>query len=546
MPIRLRSKFVVLAVLCSVTSVLADYHLERISPVLNQPSYITQAPGDPTNILYYTTRIASSKSGFGSFNTMGKVWRYDLNTRISTEVLIFTNRTVTEDTGLQAIAFHPDFTNSAATGYGKLYVSSADASSVNRVEEFTLLEPDGMLKDPTNAFNTARVILRYQNNAPYRSHTISWIGFDPNAVDTARNYLYILTGDGSHLVNYTNQPSQKTNDVRGKFLRVDISGADDYPGDTNKNFAVPPSNPIPAYNAANPGSTNSGLGEIYVTGVRNGWRAGFDRSTSDLYWGDVGEDSWEEVNFLKADTYALPRLPVDYGWPQLEGRHNSPVSGAPHATTNPFTGVISYYPIREYSHSVAGATAVGGYVYRGPIPELQGKYFYADFVNGKIWMLDFNRNTDPNTFFGTNGTLTDVTVLWNQRVVDLTDDSYGNNSNFRGLDHIVSFGEDNEGNLYLVDFGVGGGFDGQYTAGAGELFKVVPGPVPTPKLNWAQNGSTLQISWAGNLFRLQAQTNGASTGLSTNWGDYPDGLASPVNVRLDSTRPSVFFRLRPR
>jgi hypothetical protein len=56
---------------------LADYHLERITPVLNQPTYLTQAPGEPTNILCYTTRISSALSGLGSVNTMGNVWRYD-------------------------------------------------------------------------------------------------------------------------------------------------------------------------------------------------------------------------------------------------------------------------------------------------------------------------------------------------------------------------------------------------------------------------------------------------------------------------------------
>src|SRR5262249_13736952 len=239
-------------------------------------------------------------------------------------------------------------------------------------------------------------------------------------VGAARNYLYISTGDASYGNGYNGgispagRPSQNPNDIRGKILRVDISGADDYPADATKNFAIPPSNPIPTYNAAHPGSPISGLGEVYITGVRNGYRVSFDRANSDMYWGDVGEFAWEEVNFMKAG-WNDSGPPFDYGWPQYEATHLSGVGGAPTTTTNPFTGVISFYPLREWSHtSVSGAgAAIGGYVYRGPIPELQGKYFFADFTTNKVWMLSFDRNTDPNTFKGTNGTLTDVTTLWN-------------------------------------------------------------------------------------------------------------------------------------
>lgn len=526
----------------------ADYHLERVTPVLNQPTYLTQAPGDPTNILYYTTRISSAVSGFNSVNTMGKVWRYDLNTRASTPVLHLSSRNVVNDDGLQTIAFHPDFTNTSAAGYGKLYVSSAQqgGTSQNRVEEFILLNPDGSFKTTNEVFNTARIILQYTNSAQ-NNHTVDWIGFDPNATGPARNYLYISTGDGSFGNSYNGgsgingRPSQNTNDVKGKFLRVDVSGGDDYPSDTSKNFVVPSSNPIPAYNTNHPASQIAGLGEIYVTGVRNGYRVSFDRANSDMYWGDVGENTYEEVNFLKAGSN-VSGPPVDYGWPQLEAAHNSGISGAPHTTTNPFTGVISFYPLREYSHVGSSGAAIGGYVYRGPIPELQGKYFYADFVFSRIWMLDFDRNTDPATFKGTNGTLTDITSLWNALIIDPTLASYKGDTNITtlgGLDHIVSFGEDNEGNLYVVDFGFGSGFSGQYTANAGEIFKLVPGGIP---LNWTNTGSGLRFSWSGG-FKLQAQTNSLNVGLRTNWADYPGGGTSPVTVPIDAAQGTVFFRL---
>jgi hypothetical protein len=279
--------------------------------------------------------------------------------------------------------------------------------------------------------------------------------------------------------------------------------------------------------------------------VRNGYRVSFDRANSDMYWGDVGEFAWEEVDFLKAgDNVSGP--PVDYGWPQYEATHLSGVPGAPTTTTNPFTGVTGYYPLREWSHTnwTGGNASIGGYVYRGPIPELQGKYFFADFVQSKIWMLDFDRNTDPATFNGANGTLTDVTALWNSLIIDRASNSYAGDNNLgtlAGIDHAVSFGEDNQGNLYVVDLGYGTTFDGQYTANAGEIFKLVSGPLP-PKLNWTRTGSSLQFTWSGN-FKLQYQTNSLTLGIGANWIDYPGGGSSGVMVPLDTAQETIFFRL---
>src|ERR1041385_3559863 len=175
--------------------------------------------------------------------------------------------------------------------------------------------------------------------------------------------------------------------------------------------------------------------------------------------------------------------PVDFGWPQFEATHISGVSGAPTSNVNPFTGVTAWYPLREWVHGTGGGggnAAIGGYVYRGPIAELQGKYFYADFVQGKIWMLDFDRNTDPATFNGANGTVTDVTALWNSLIIDRPTNGYSGDTSLttlRGIDRVVSFGEDNQGNLYIVDFdyAVGTGLDNQYVANAGEIFELVSG-----------------------------------------------------------------------
>ncbi|HEX2474336.1 MAG TPA: PQQ-dependent sugar dehydrogenase, partial [Lacipirellulaceae bacterium] len=443
------------------------YRLERIASGLNQPTYVTQAPNDPANILYFTERTRDANPGPGASNVMGRVWRYDVNTRTRTVVLDLSARGVVLDTGLQTIAFHPDFNTPATPGFGKMYVSSSQSgtSALNRVEEYNVAIGG---PNPTYAATLTRLLLQYQNNTQ-NNHTVNWIGFDPTATGAARNHLYISTGDGAFGNAYnggispTGRPSQNPSDIAGKMLRVDVVGADAYPADALKNYAVPPSNPLPTYNAANPGSPIAGLGEVYLTGLRNVYRASFDRSNADLWMGDVGETFAEEVSFLKAGTN-VTGPPVDYGWPQLEATFDSNVPGAPHTQTNPFTSATALEPLQQFLHDGGGEAVIGGYVYRGPVAELQGKYFYSDFVTtgnaNQIWMLDFDRNTPTANFNGNNGTRTDVSSLWQSLVYDPTDPTYAPNSttaSSAGLDHIVSFGEDNVGNLYLVDFGNGAG-----------------------------------------------------------------------------------------
>jgi hypothetical protein len=508
------------------------YRIERIASGLNQPTYVTQAPGDPANILYYTERTSNTIGGFSATNQMGKVWKYDVNSRTKTMVLDLSSRTVTNDTGLQTIAFGPDFNTPGAPTYRKLYVSSSEASStaINRVEEYTM--------NANGTFGSARTILRYNNNAQ-NNHTINWIGFDPNSAGAARNYLYVSTGDGSYGNAYNNgtsptgRPSQNPSDIAGKILRVDISG-DAYPSNSNKNYAIPPSNPIPTYNAANPGSPISGLGEVWLTGVRNAYRASFDRANSDFYFGDVGENLWEEVNFIKAGT-TTGGLPVDVGWPLKEGTQNSGISGAPIRTTNPFTDAPMLSPIRTYSHGV-GLAVMGGYVYRGPIAELQGKYFYGDFVRSKFFQLDFDRNQTPN---GANGTLTDVSTLWQSLVYDPIDPTYLPSSSITdlaGLDHIVSYGEDNAGNLYLVDFGnqsgSQGSFDGQYpAAGLGEIFRLVPTVLPTLTVDRLSGKLTISNP-TGAAINLASYSITSTAGAINR-----PGINSPITGHFDAPPP---------
>ena len=102
--------------------------------------------------------------------------------------------------------------------------------------------------------------------------------------------------------------------------------------------------------------------------------------------------------------------------------------GAPQTRVNPFTGATSLEPVRQFNHAGGGNAVIGGYVYRGPVASLNGKYFYADYVSGRVWQLELDRDADPSTFNGSNGILTDVSAQWNARVVDPNDPRYNSSS----------------------------------------------------------------------------------------------------------------------
>jgi hypothetical protein len=531
-----------------------EYVIERIASGLAQPTYLAQAPGDPPNIIYYSTRITAADGtggGFGTINVMGGIFRYDMNTRTSTHVMSLQHRQLTGDEGLVGFAFSPDFNTPGAPGYQKLYVSSSQfngngTSPTDRVEEYVVSGPGGTVPvDGRGRPIVNRVVLEYVHVNTQQNHTVDWIGFDPRASSLLvgspeRNYLYIVTGDGDLGGSARNRPEQKANDVRGKLLRVDVdvtNHGDAYPADPNKNFAIPPTNPIPLWNSTHPANqqlvsttlnytTNPmtvtyapPLGELYATGLRNTYRMSFDRMTGDFWGGDVGENAREEINFLKADTYDGGQPPVDFGYAQREGtlptNGGLGVSGSTGATTLEWnlsgggTEIVnSTNPVREGQHAIAntpdevrttGRSAyIGGYVYRGPVESLQGNYFYSDFIHSNIFMLsDFDRNIPLASYSGTNfnqvggvaalGTRTTVATadadsLWQSLVFDPTDPSYTSalGPSF-GMGRAVSFGEDNAGNLYIIDFGSNRGdpsFGGDYPdAGLGEIFRLVPDPL---------------------------------------------------------------------
>ncbi len=226
---------------------------------------------------------------------------------------------------------------------------------------------------------------------PFANHNGGQLAFGPDG------YLYIGMGDGGGGGDPQDN-AQSPGSLLGKMLRIDVeSGAIPY--------VIPSTNPF---------TQEIGFrDEIWTLGFRNPWRFSFDQETGDLYIADVGQNLFEEVDFQPASSMGGE----NYGWNIMEGVHcfNSDRCNQ--------TGLV--LPIAEYDHS-EGCAITGGFVYRGvPFPRMKGVYFYADFCSGNIWGLKREGNSWQNTLL--------LSTAFN----------------------ITSFGEDEEGNLYLADYSNG-------------------------------------------------------------------------------------------
>lgn len=281
--------------------------------------------------------------------------------------------------GLLGLAFHPQFATSR-----RLFVNYTNPRGDTHVAEFRATSADAA--DP----GSERVLLTEAQ--PFANHNGGGLAFD----NTGR--LLIALGDGGSGGDPLGN-GQKLDTFLGKVLRIDV--------DAGAPYAVPSDNPFRATAGAAP--------EIWAYGLRNPFRISVDRSTGDLYIGDVGQNRVEEIDVGLASR----RGGENYGWSTTEGSQCfSPASGCNRS------GLV--LPVYEYSHS-EGCSVTGGVVYRGcRMPDLAGTYFFGDFCTGLV-----------RSFRLASGQAT-----------DLRDWTAG----LRGVNSPSSFGLDADGEAYVVDY----------------------------------------------------------------------------------------------
>jgi glucose/arabinose dehydrogenase len=281
--------------------------------------------------------------------------------------------------GLLGLAFHPNYANNR-----KFYVNYT--RPLGAQWETVIAEYQTSAGNPDQADAASERILLTVSQ-PFANHNGGQVAFGPDG------FLYIGLGDGGSGGDpFGNAQNLQT--LLGKILRIDVNTASG-----GRAYAIPPDNPFAA---------GGGLPEIFAYGFRNPWRFSFDTPNGTLFAGDVGQDSFEEIDIVQKG--------ANYGWNVMEGTHCfKPPSGCS------MTGLIM--PINDYGRD-QGATVIGGFVYHGTaIPGLVNTYVFGDFISGRIWGLQQ----------GSSG-------AWQRTELASTGKS------------ISSFGRDDNGELLVVDY----------------------------------------------------------------------------------------------
>lgn len=372
MPLRPLPTVALAAALCAAPLAAAALTPVQVADGLSDPVFLTAPAGDTR--LFVVERAGVIKVLRGG---VASPW-LDIRPLVDTA----------GERGLLGLAFDPGFASN-----GRFYVNYIDSATKNTVvARYTVADPANGVPDPASA----RTIITIAQPPGRASHKAGWIGFRPGEPGN----LYIATGDGGS-ANDPDNLAQNLASNLGKILRVT-------PGEDG-GYTIPAGNP---FAGATPGND-----EIWAYGLRNPYRASFDRLTGDFWIGDVGQNAREEVNFERAGSPGG----ANYGWRPREGAIDNP--GVPDPA--PANAVD---PLFDYPHSSGDRTVIGGYVYRGGAePGLDGTYFYGDFTSGRIY----------------SGRLAGSAFV---DVVNRT----GELGNLFGAFRLTSFGEDAFGALYVI------------------------------------------------------------------------------------------------
>ncbi len=299
------------------------------------------------------------------------------------------NKVLYKDTeneqGLLGLAFHPKF---KTNGEFYLFYTDKAKKQENVLSRFKVKKDDSTQADPASEQELLRVSHKFWN------HDGGTLAFGPDG------YLYVVLGDGGS-ANDPDDHGQTTDALLGKILRLDV----DAKGEKTA-YAIPKDNPFVGNAKYRP--------EVFALGVRNPWRMSFDRKTGQGWFGDVGQNLWEEINLLEKG--------ANYGWRRREGLHPFGVDGS--GPDKKYTD-----PVWEYSHDV-GKSITAGHVYRGKaVPALDGHFLYADYVSKKVWGLKYDDKTKRVTA---------------NRPIPTTGEAW------------MSFGEDEAGEAYIMTYSTKG------------------------------------------------------------------------------------------
>ncbi|GJL90786.1 PQQ-dependent sugar dehydrogenase [Hyphococcus sp.] len=365
----------------TITNIADDFTVRRVTASAAAPlALVGRASGD----VFVAERngvIRILNPATGNFNTTPFL---DISTTVGTA----------GEGGLLGLVLAPDYAAS-----GTFYVHVTNMSGDTEIRSYQRSAGDPNLADSSSG----DVILTVAQ--PADNHNGGGLAFGPDG------YLYISLGDGGGGGDPFDN-GQDTSTLLAAILRIDPT-SDDYPGDADRDYAIPADNPFVG---------GGGVPEIWAYGLRNPFRMSFDRDNGNLYIGDVGQETLEEIDLIRPSDAGL-----NFGWSVREG--TASYSGPDDPDFTP--------PIAEYGHgagSLQGNSLTGGYVYRGPVADLQGHYVFADFISDNIWSFPVSATAQGSTLPSSS-----FTVQTNAFAPDAG-----------SLSGIVGFGEDAAGNLYIL------------------------------------------------------------------------------------------------
>ena len=309
-------------------------------------------------------------------------------------------------------------------------------------------------------------------NQPFNNHNGGKMAFGPDG------YLYIASGDGGSGGDPQGN-AQNTQNLLGAMLRIDV----DTEGAT---YIIPPDNPF--------ADDDFSADEIYAYGLRNPWRFSFDREVGTLWTGDVGQNAWEAIHYIENG--------LNYGWAIVEGSNCYPPGSS--CDTEGLE-----MPVFEYDHSQGDRSITGGYVYRGAKnPSLFGQYIYGDYISGRIWALEFEADT--------------FEAIDNRELV---------NAPF----NISSFGEDADGELYVLAYNTGRIFTIVTTPEATSITQPQPGESVAPEftLAWENVPGADEYNW---------QISNSESFDDILFSDFTGSTSAEVNV--GNIGGELFVRIR--
>ena len=367
--------------------VLPQLYLELIATDFDKPIFVTSHP-ENSNIIY----VVEQEGYIWTFNNNEESHKIFLNITDRVHKPLFPG----DEMGLLGFTFDPNYIEN-----GYIYINYNDKYDNTIISRFVSV--DNKVDNKTES-----IIMEFKQ--PYGNHNGGHLTFGPD------NFLYISVGDGGSAGDPENRAQDLTN-IFGSILRISPN--------QDGGYSIPDSNPfINNINARN---------EIWAYGLRNVWRFSFDKLSGDMFIGDVGQNSWEEINYIMNNQ----QPGVNFGWNIMEASSCYKAE----CTSSFYTLPVFEYPndaryvktlLGIKQKNVHGCSVTGGYVYRGKnIPSLFGRYIFGDYCTGKVWSfkLDNNESIDFK---------------------DHTDELLGsvNKNKF----YLSSFGETADGELLLIDY----------------------------------------------------------------------------------------------